>query len=249
MEKQKKLLTNTLTTPFVYYNKAENLSEKALGCFDQGVVGMQQNNAQVAIEGFQGALKESPEAYHALNNLGAFIASIGRPGDGVRILEEGIKKHPKNAELRYNLGTLLFMHNAAQQAQNELSQAQSLQGNSAPILNNLALTYLHTGHFIRSKELLENVIALYPQFDTAYHNLGHVMYAQHEYAQAAHFFEEAISRNPQNVISLNDLACCYYCDGLTELAITKLKKALSLQSNLQSAYFNMGYIAYTESLC
>ena len=91
MEKQKILMTNTLTTPFVYYNKAEELSEKAQNYFLESITAMNHNNARGAIEQFNLALHESPDSAQILNNFGAYLSTVGNVRDGAKLLEQGIK--------------------------------------------------------------------------------------------------------------------------------------------------------------
>ena len=105
----------------------------------------------------------------SLNNFGAYLSTVGNVRDGAKLLEQGINKHPRNAELRYNLGTLMFSNNFVKEAQDQLIQAQSIETKSAPILNNLALTFISTGNFIKSKELLEEALELHDNFDVANH--------------------------------------------------------------------------------
>jgi len=85
---------------------------------------LNKNNINEAISNFYAAYKNDDSSYESLNNTAALFNAFGKINDSAKLFETGINKHPKNAQIRYNFGTLLFMNNAIIDSKNQLEQAK-----------------------------------------------------------------------------------------------------------------------------
>jgi Flp pilus assembly protein TadD len=247
------LLTNTLSTPMVYFNSygkdSEELSQEAKLAFDTGVRALERKVAGEAISSFTKVIHEKPNFAPAINNLGALYYSIGRVSESVYFLEDAIKKNPKDFQSRYNLGTLYCLNRGFEQAKNQLSQARALFPNDPAILNNLAISCLNMSQLEEASQLWQGIMDNYNKFDLAFHNYAHLLCQKEEYEQAEEYYKKAMDLNNQNVITANDLACCYYKSGKVQEAILLLTKIIeSTAKGFQPAIYNLGYIAITEKL-
>ena len=150
------LFTNAISTPMVYYvsygEKPEEIRMKygeiqkgteadLKSFFDAGVVAMKNKNVSAAIGNFMKVVEMVPGFLPAVNNLGALYSSVGQIREAVYFFEEGIKKDPKNFQVRYNLGTLHCLNKNFNEAKGQLLQAKSLFQNEPALNNNLGLTF------------------------------------------------------------------------------------------------------------
>lgn len=259
------LLTNTLSTPMVYYNSysysteeielrygaikfgtAEDLKEY----FQTGVNALQNKNAQMAISNFSKVAEMVPAFIPAVNNLGALYYSIGRIPESIHFFEQGIQKDPKNFQVRYNLGTLYCLNRNFQLAKDQLSQAKSLLPSDPAINNNLALCLLNmeneTG---TAAELFSDLTHKFDKFDIAFHNYGYILTQQKKYDEAIEYYEKALKKNNNSIVTLNDIACCFYKKGNIEKALHILDDIIQKTAfQFQPAVYNLGYIVATKRL-
>jgi tetratricopeptide (TPR) repeat protein len=259
------LLTNTLSTPMIYYNAynyspeeielrygsikfgtAEDLKEY----FEAGVNALQNKNTNMAISNFSKVTEMVPTFIPAVNNLGALYYSIGRLPESIHFFEQGIRKDPKNFQVRYNLGTLYCLNRNFQLAKDQLSQAKSLLPHDPAINNNLALSLLNLeDNSQEAIELFSDLTNKYNTFDIAFHNYGHILTQQKKYEEAITYYEQALEKNNNSIVTLNDMACCYYKKGNTEKALQILDNIITSSGNqFQPATYNLGYIVATKRL-
>ena len=248
MSKYYNLMMSTLSTPFVYFNKLENEESKAEKNFKIGVDFLNKNDVNGAISNFYAAYKDDDSSYESLNNTAALFNAFGKINDSVKLFEKGINKHPKNAQIRYNFGTLLFMNNALVDSKNQLEQAYSIDNKSIAIVNNYALACYSLKEFEKAEELLEETIKLDNKFELGYHNLAHLYMTKNEFKKAEEFFKNALSINDKNVVTMNDLGCCYCHLNDFAGAVEMFKKATSINPDYKNPYFNLGYVLLKENI-
>lgn len=259
------LLTNTLSTPMVYYNtynySPEDISLRygaiKFGTVDDlneyfkaGVSALQNKNVQLAISNFSKVVEMVPSFIPAVNNLGALYYSIGRINEAVYFFEQGIKKDPKNFQMRYNVGTLYLLNKNFDLAKDQLAQAKSLVPEDPAINNNLALSML--GVDIASSAgatIFADLVNKFDTFDIAFHNYAHFLSQKGQYDEALNFYQKALEKNNNSVITLNDIACCYYKKGSISEAVETLQSIISSTGcQFQPAIYNLGYIVFREQL-
>lgn len=260
------LLTNTLSTPMVYYvsynDSSEDISLKygnikfgsstdVSDFFSAGVSALKDKNVTLAINNFSKVVEMVPNFIPAMNNLGALYYSMGRVPESIYFFEQGIKKDPKNFQMRYNLGTLYCLNKNFDLAKEQLVQAKSLVPNDIAIDNNLALSLLNLSLENNSQVIgmFEKIIERDENFDIAFHNYAHVLVRAEQYDKAIEFYEKALRKNNNSYVTLNDYACCLYKQG-------NLKKAIGIfhdiimgtEYQFQTALHNLGYIVTKDSL-
>jgi Tfp pilus assembly protein PilF len=264
MNNKDMLLTNTLSTPMVYYvsypDTAEDISLKYGGIkfgtaadiadfFNAGVSALKNKNVGLAVNNFSKILEMVPNFVPAMNNLAALYHSIGRTPESIYCFEQGLKKDPKNFQMRYNLGTLYCLNSNYDLAKEQLMQAKSLLPNDVAIENNLALSLLDSEDILEAKNILENVIEKNENFDIAFHNYAHLLGRAGEYDKAVEFYHKALEKNNKSYVTLNDLACCLYKQGKVADAIALFNK-IAGETNYQftAALHNLGYIVAKNNL-
>ena len=121
--------------------------------------------------------RASPNNVQAFQ-VGAFVLSsmVGKPEEGVRLLEEGVRKNPACADLDFSLGELLFntLHDAKRaepwflSARAKCLPAEGPAGEDARVLKVRALFYLgylakQRGEMDRVRSYAEEAEALAPE--------------------------------------------------------------------------------------
>jgi tetratricopeptide (TPR) repeat protein len=128
------------------YEKARNLLEKrdierAKACLKKavtiapqfsiawnslGVIAYQSGQFAEAEEYFREALKQDPEIYSALVNLGGALLSQGKDRDSLTINQQAVKIKPDDALAQSQLGQSYFYLGQLDEAERHLKQAKSL---------------------------------------------------------------------------------------------------------------------------
>ncbi len=81
----------------------------------------------------------------------------------------------------------------------------------------------------KAAELFEKAVAIYPQYDTAFNNLGVMYYEMNQTAKARAAFEQSVSLNDRNADADRNLARILLHDGNSVRAEALLKKSLIVE--------------------
>lgn len=248
------LLTNTLSTPMVYFNSCEvseqnQLTNELKEHFNVGVTCLKNKTIIEAIQSFTKVIESDKTCIPAINNLGALYYSLGRISESIHFFEQAITKSPKNFQARYNLGTLYCLNKGFDLAQNQLLQAKAIVPQDPAINNNLALTYLSTNNRAEAALLFENIMQNHKNFDLAFHNYAHLLCQERKYEEAEKYYKQALEKNGNSALTLNDLACCYYQNNDLEKALALLYQITeATKFQFQPAIYNLGYIVMKKKL-
>lgn len=248
LAEKKRLMTTTLTTPFIYYNRAPGISQKAEEFLNKANEAFEKQDIRATTEHYKNALEEAPQSAELVSNVGAVLAAQGVAHEGLRFLQRALEANSQCVGALYNLGTLFLAHGMGKEAQEQLQKAYELDQQSAPIMNNLAIAHLHLSEFEKARELLEQAITKIPSFDYGFHNLGTISYDQDKLDEAISWFEKGLVLNENNFATLSDVACCYYLMGDTDKAVLRFKKAIDCNPHYRLPYFNLGYIMYANTI-
>lgn len=77
------------------------------------------------------------------------------------------------------------------------------------------------------------------RLEQAFCNIGLIYIAQRNFAKASDAFKKAIVLKPTNPFSLNGMGSVLYSKGKVQEAMEKWQKAIDVDQNFYSAYFNM----------
>ena len=107
---------------------------------------------------------------------------------------------------------------------------------------------LSRANFFGDQDFLEEAVDAYhelimlkPDYDEAYHNLGHVLFKQEKLDEALEAYRKAIELNPNFAVAYN-LGVVLVKQGKLDEAIAYYRKAIKLNPNFVDAYNNLGIV-------
>ncbi|HNW43385.1 MAG TPA: tetratricopeptide repeat protein [Elusimicrobiales bacterium] len=103
-----------------------------------------------------------------------------------------------------------------------------------------SLTWRQQGVWRDSETLWKHALALDPELDYAYNNLGNALKKRGQQELALSYYSKAVSLNPENVPALNNIGVILAAQRKFEPAIASYLKALALNPRYAEAHNNLG---------
>lgn len=113
-----------------------------------------------------------------------------------------------------------------------------------------ALSALKTGDTTLAVQLLENIIAVAPNYQHIFTNLGLAYFKQENYDQAEQAFLLALESDTHNATAYNHLGIIKRIQGEFDQAKQSYEKAIAFDPDYANAYLNLGvlYDIYLQDL-
>jgi tetratricopeptide (TPR) repeat protein len=169
---------------------SEGRQDEALACFEQALAGdpgIAERPYQEGLERAQaGELAEAegwlwlahlfrPQDVATLSCLGDVLRQLGRVGEAVPLLEQGVAVAPGSWQAHADLGLALCDLDRLSEAGAALERAISLHGLDARLAVNLAMVRKAEGRVEESLSLVEEAIRMQPEFAAAHVNRAHLL--------------------------------------------------------------------------
>lgn len=171
------------------------------------------------------------------------LAAKGQQEKAASLLEELIRKDPRNGDARLLLGSLLALKGNLAEAIVQLKEATRLLPNSAEAHNTLGEAFHGAKDAKQAREEFEKAVQLNPNLAPAQVNLGMVLGQSGELAAAAEHLDQAIKMMGQT----GDAALPHYLrakvyteEGRKEKAAAELTAAVRLKPDLAAAWSDLG---------
>ncbi len=158
-----------------------------------------------AIAIFRKVVSIHPDSAEAHVNLGIALADNSDPAAALDEFTKAVNLAPKTAKPHLNRGRLLADLKRFPEAEAELETARKIEPDSAPILYRLALTERQLGHYGRSAELLQKVVAIDPQNTEAHALLGQDLARLQKSSDAVAQWKRVLEKDPDNTQALYGL--------------------------------------------
>lgn len=129
-------------------------------------------------------------------NLGNLAMDAGDPVTAEHWYREALERAPTAAEAHYNLAKALEAQGRLFEAIDEYAAATSGQPRHPMFANDLGCARLHAGDPVGAESELRRAIALRPDWEVPWYNLGLALNAASRPDEARAAFEEALKRNP-----------------------------------------------------
>ena len=188
----------------------------------------------------------SPERNQALaeatRNVGEAYLSGGNLLAALRELKKAEALYPEDPITQFDLGLTYYYRDRYDQAIEHLQRAIRLKPDYAPAINTLGNTYSAMGQWDKAIETYEKIIedAFYGTPHFALSNMGVAYYHKKDYAQAEHYFLEALKLNPDFINALAGLGTLYIDQGRYYEAVVKLGRAVRKDPKVGKLHFELG---------
>jgi type IV pilus assembly protein PilF len=188
----------------------------------------------------------SPERKQALaeatRNVGEAYLSGGNLLAALRELKKAEALNPDDHITQFDLGLAYYYRDRYDQAIEHLQRAIRLKPDYAPAINTLGNTYSAMGQWDKAIEIYEKIIedAFYGTPHFVLSNMGVAYYQKKDYAQAEHYFMEALKINPDFINALAGLGAMYIDQGRYDEAVVKLGRAVRKDPKVGKLHFELG---------
>jgi Tfp pilus assembly protein PilF len=172
---------------------------QARAIYERGLGHLRDRQASLALGAFREAvaLDGTVPIYH--NTLGLLLLELGRPDMARESFQRALSLDPGYADAHLNLGVSMAEMGRWQEAVPRYRQALSLPTLAAEgaAHQNLGLALYHLRQYQEAERELRFAIALDPQMDAAYYNLGLVLIAAGRRTEARAAFQHVRDTAPQ----------------------------------------------------
>ena len=171
------------------------------------------------------------------------LVAKGKSGEAVALLQETVKKDPRNADARLLLGSILMEAGERNESIAQLSEAVRLRPKLAEAQNALGEAYEHFGELKSARPAFERAVAIDPAFGQARVNLAAAMLQAGEGERAAAHLERAIvllGDKPDAAYPRYLRAKLYVARRNSAKAVADLEKAVALRPDFAEASSDLG---------
>ena len=148
------------------------------------------------------AAAQSPAPHYQAARAAFLDGDVGKADLEVRL---ALQDNPNDADSHFLLGCLLERRGENDQATVGFQRALAIDPTSPEALYNLGTMLLRRGEVLPATRLLENAVLVRPNHVPSYTNLGKAYYLAGLPELAVGAYEEALRRDPSNVIALRNL--------------------------------------------
>ncbi len=162
----------------------------------------------------------------------------------IKVLEQGVKKHPGNADIHYNLGVDLGRSGRLDEAAAAYRKAIKLDSSLYRAHYNLGALFGKQGKLDEALAAFHQAIKIKPDFAEGYCNLGVVLAKQGKLDDAIKAYQQAIRCNPGLAKAYHNLGLVLREKGRLDDAIEAYKNAIRYKPDYALAYNNLGACLY-----
>lgn len=225
---------------------------------------LDQNVAKLdsGIESFKRAIDLQEQIAEFYTSLGYFYDAQGNTDEAVAQYETALAVDPNYGHVHAGLGWNLYYLGDYQGALNEFDQALSFAPEDLDALIGKSMVYLYRNEPDHDAAIavMEQALKIAPNSPSVLTELGWAYYNKAlafdfgsepqrvAYAEAEHFFREALNRSDKNYNALNGLGWVLHGQGemlpdpsLFDEAIDVLNRSIKLRGNQQYTYVTLGW--------
>jgi tetratricopeptide (TPR) repeat protein len=205
---------------------------------------LERDDPQRAVEQLRVAVEREPKLPGALASLGRAYGRLGDSPSSAAILRKAVELDPTDQESRYSLGQLLLMMGHEDEGRRELETYRQIadQVSQADRRFDAATALLAAGKPSEAQKLLEQVVALAPNYSPALGALGTVLLERGRPKEAVDVFRRAADLNPLSAsIHFGFGTALFRTDKLAE-ALEETRRAIVLDDQNPQYRRQMGEI-------
>jgi tetratricopeptide (TPR) repeat protein len=193
-----------------------------------------------ALDCFDRALAQTPDAPEPHNNRGIVLRLMGRAEDALGSLDRAIALRPDFAEAYDNRGHVLRDLNRADEALDSHDRAIALKPDLADPHCNRGHVLLGLGRTDEAMACFERAIALRPNFAEAFNNRAIGRRTLHDLAGAFDDFSRAVRMRPDYVEAWSNLGNLASEQGDYPQSVAFYRRAIALNPDYADAHRNLG---------
>jgi TonB family protein len=178
-------------------------------------------------------LNEYPGTYYAL----AFaLDKQKRTGEAETVLSDGVKKSPRDANLRVMFGSLLNQHDKLAEAEAQYNEALKLDPNSALALNNLGYLWVDRGERLEEAlKMIQRAVNAAPNNGAYVDSLGWAYFKLGKLDEAERYLTQAARLYIDSATVQEHLGDVYDRLGKKEMARSTWQKALFFSTDAKQS--------------
>ena len=199
-----------------------------------------------AIACYKKAIELDPKPASAHNNLGAALATKGRPDEAIACYKKAIELDPKYAAAHSNLGDQLRGKGQLDEAIASYRKAIELDPKLASAHNGLGVALAAKGQPEEAIACYKKAIELDSKLAWAHNNLGLALATKGHLDEAIACFKKAIELDPKLASAHGNLGFALADKGHLDEAIACYKKAIELDPKLAGTHANLGLALATN---
>lgn len=207
-----------------------------------GVLALQRNQPEAALQSFDQAAALTGRASFYHNNRGLALRMLGRAPEALREFQHALKIDARNFDAWVNLGNAHRDLGAGDEAAAAYRRALELRPNDAATLNNLGTLESDEGRFASAEPLFRQALRLDARNYEVWNNLGLALQRQDRLREARAVLEKALTLAPRSPVVLNNLGNVLQRSGELDAAAVCYQNALTSDPNYADAYGNLGVL-------
>lgn len=166
-----------------------------------GVVNIQRENLDLAIEYIEKAFKVDSSDSHAYYNHAIALQEKGRLDDAITSYQKAIRLNPSNYDAHVNLGIVFKEKGKLDEAVTCYQKALQLNPDLFAAYNNLGMALQEKGQLDDAEACLQKALQFKPDSPETLFNLGTVFMEQGKQDQALSVFDKVLDLTPHSVIA------------------------------------------------
>jgi predicted O-linked N-acetylglucosamine transferase (SPINDLY family) len=205
-----------------------------------GVIALQHNQAELALEWIGRALSIDPQSGVAHVNLGNAQHQLGRFEAAIASYDSAIALKPDLAEAFYNRGNVLRELGQHQAAVHSYDRAIAIKAGYVDAHLNRGLALSELQHYEAAIASYDAAIAINPAYAEAHYNRGNALRDQRQYEAAVASYDKAIALQPGYFDAHLNRGSALLESRRYIAAVAGYDRAIALRPDFANAYLNRG---------
>lgn len=205
-----------------------------------GVIALQTNHAEAAIQLIGDAISHDPDCADAHSNLGNALQSAGRFSEAVNSYEHALALKPKMAETRANLGNARSQLQQFELAAADYRSALMMRPNLPEVHRNLSTVLLALGKTHEALQSITRARDLNPHSVEILTSLGNVLQQSGKWEEAVKCYEKVLQTKPDSHRVHCNLGNVLRNLGNHDAAISHYEAALEIDPDYTEGNYNRG---------
>lgn len=200
------------------------------------------DDSKTAEDGYKRAIAADPLITDAYLYLSRLYVRFRRYNDALPILEQGLEKDPKKAELHVGMGELAAQERNIDRAETEFKQAAELNPHSSEAYRGLSRVALEKNKPDLALAHIEKALEINPRLQGGRLQKGNALWKLQRLAEAVDELEQARAEEPRNTQVIVTLGAVKFEQGQLQDALNSLASALQAEPGHADANFYMARV-------